>query len=122
MVSAVFDTCILIDCLNGVPEARSAIAAERRPAISTITWMEVMVGAPPAAEAATRSFLEGFVRVEIDEAVAEAAVALRRARRIKLPDAIILASADRLNVPLVTRNTKDFREEDGRVTVPYRRG
>jgi len=53
MVSAVFDTCVLIDCLNGMPEARSAIAAERRPAISAITWMEVMVGAPPGLRSPT---------------------------------------------------------------------
>ena len=121
MVKALLDTCILIDHLNGVPEARDEIARHEAPLISVVTWMEVMVGARPELEPATRAFLAGFAQVPLDRAVAEAAVRLRRDRRIRLPDAIIAASAAVAGAALVTRNTRDFDERDAGVRVPYRR-
>jgi predicted nucleic acid-binding protein len=56
MVKALFDTNILIDFLNAAPQARQEIDLYREKAISIVTWMEVMVGAPPSVEAATRTF------------------------------------------------------------------
>ena len=44
MVKALFDTCILIDYLNGIQSAKDEIELFKDKAISTITWMEVMVG------------------------------------------------------------------------------
>ena len=51
--------------------------------------------------------------------VAEKAVEERKQQGIKLPDAIILASADAEGCILVKRNTKDFDEDDPRVRFPY---
>jgi predicted nucleic acid-binding protein len=53
--------------------------------------------------------------------IAEQAVALRRDRRVKLPDAVIWATARSMGALLVTRNTKDFPADDPGVRVPYRR-
>ena len=47
MVKALFDTNILIDYLNAVPQARAELSLHPDKAISIITWMEVMVGAEP---------------------------------------------------------------------------
>ena len=114
------DTNILIDYLGGVAEAREELARHDDPSISAITWMEVMVGAGDDGEAAQlRSFLSGFRLVPIDEAVSELAVAIRRDHRIRLPDAIIWASARRIEGLLVTRNTKDFAADDPGIRVPY---
>ena len=44
---------------------------------------------------------------------------LRRERRLKLPDALIWATARRHGSLLVTRNTKDFPKDDPGVRVPY---
>ena len=55
--------------------------------------MEVMVGANHDLEAGTRSFLSGFDIIAVDEVIAKRAVSLRRSRRIKLPDAVIWATA-----------------------------
>ena len=60
MVKALFDTNILVDYLNAVPEARTELQRYTEKAVSIITWMEVMVGADSHLEAATRSFLNGF--------------------------------------------------------------
>ena len=58
---ALFDTNILIDYLNGIPQAKDVLTEYHiNPAISAITWMEVMVGAKkqgPALELKTRQFL-----------------------------------------------------------------
>jgi predicted nucleic acid-binding protein len=51
--------------------------------------------------------------------VACKAVDERKQSRLKLPDAIILASADCEGCILVTRNTKDFSKDDPRVRFPY---
>ena len=54
MVKALFDTNILIDYLNAVPQARSELQRYTEKAISIITWMEVMAGAHHDLEAPTR--------------------------------------------------------------------
>ena len=117
---ALFDTNILIDYLSGVVAAQEEMGRYVSRGISVITWMEVMAGAPSAHETRTRAFLSTFQAVPITPEVAERAVTLRRDRRIKLPDAIILASALMGDWLLVTRNTRDFPEEAGVVRVPYR--
>lgn len=120
MVKALFDTNILIDYLNAEPQARAEIQRYADKAISIVTWMEVMVGAEPAVEPATRTFLNGFELMGVDEDVAERAVQLRRNRRIRLPDAVIWATAQSNSMLLVTRNTKDFPTNDPGVRSPYK--
>jgi predicted nucleic acid-binding protein len=119
MVGAVFDTNILIDHLNAVPEARQEIERFENRAVSIITWMEVMVGATADLAEPTRRFLEGFKIIALDDEIANRAVALRRAHRIRLPDAVIWATAQTAGCLLVTRNTKDFPADDPGIREPY---
>jgi len=118
-MKALFDTNILIDYLNGVEHAREELRRYPEQLISPISWMEVMVGTRGEHEAAVRGFLAGFRPVVIDPEVAEEAVRLRREHRIRLPDAIIWASAHCESALLVTRNVKDFPPEHPGVRVPY---
>jgi len=120
MVGALFDTNILIDYLNGIPAARQELARYERRAISTITWMEVLAGAGPQEEATLRAWLDGFEVIPLDNAIAARAVAIRRQRRLRLPDAIVWASAQAHDLLLVTRNTKDFPVDEPGVREPYR--
>ncbi|MEQ1558757.1 MAG: type II toxin-antitoxin system VapC family toxin [Methyloglobulus sp.] len=119
MVSALFDTNILIDYLNGVEHAKTELERYRDKAISVITWMEVMVGATPETEEIIRAFLLTFDTLPIEEQVSEAAVKLRKKHGIKLPDAIVWATAQVNKRILVTRNTKDFSQDEPGVRVPY---
>jgi predicted nucleic acid-binding protein len=117
-----FDTNILIDFLNGVPEAQVATAPYSRRCISRITWMEVLAGVKDSpGEDIARTFLTQFDVVEMMEDVAEAALTIRRHHvpKLKLPDAIILASARLLGCRLITRNTRDFPSDSADVHVPY---
>lgn len=119
MVGALFDTNILIDHLNAIPQAREEIERFENRAISIITWMEVMGGANADLVEPTRRFLEGFNVIALDDEIANRAVELRRAHRIKLPDAVIWATAQTAGRLLVTRNTKDFSSDDPGVREPY---
>lgn len=117
---ALFDTNVLIDYLNGVSAAKSELARYARPAISIISWIEVLAGTKTAVEAETRKFLAAFERIELSEPIADRAVALRRASKLRVPDAIILATAREQGLLLVTRNTKDFSADEPGIRVPYR--
>ncbi|MFZ4764870.1 MAG: PIN domain-containing protein, partial [Roseimicrobium sp.] len=89
-------------------------------AISRITWMEVLIGAPDAdTQGNWESFLSQFELVELDEDVCRDAIQLRQQHRLKLPDALIWASARAYGADLVTRNTKDFKTGTPGIRVPY---
>lgn len=117
---AVFDTNILIDLFNNRVEAADAIehTASHR-AISIITWMEVMVGARRHGhEAKTAAVMGAFEIIDVSRDIAERSVLLREKHGMKLPDAIILATAQSRKCPLISRNTKDFAGID-EVLTPY---
>lgn len=119
-MKALFDTNILIDYLNGITLAKEEIDRYAHIAISVVTWMEVMVGTKPEEEAAVRRFLSRFEPVPLSATIAERAVEIRRATRVRLPDAIIRASAEVAHALLVSRNTKDFPEGEPWVRIPYK--
>jgi predicted nucleic acid-binding protein len=82
--------------------------------------LEVLVGIREKdEETEIRAFLGGFVVHEMDELTAEIALGLRRERRLRLPDAIILATAHAHSSLLVTRNTRDFKTAWPEIHVPY---
>ncbi|MBT2795364.1 type II toxin-antitoxin system VapC family toxin [Paraburkholderia strydomiana] len=120
MVKALFDTNILIDYLNGVGAAKKELARYEYRAISAITWMEVLVGASAEEDAAIRAWLDSFDVIAVDSAIANRAVEIRRTKKIRLPDAIVWASAQVHSLLLVSRNTKDFPADEPGVRVPYK--
>ena len=121
MASDLLDSAIVIDHMNGIAAATAYLELLESPGISIVTWIEVMAGLrDPQSEALGRTLLRSFELVPLSEAIAEEAVRIRRDRRLKLPDAIILATARQIGCPLVTRNTKDFSTDDPGIVVPYR--
>ena len=119
-MKALFDTNILIDYLVGSGEAERELQRYTERLISTITWMEVLAGARDEEEEDVIDlFLRDFGVVDVSRAIAREAVQIRRTRRMRLPDAIIWATARHESALLVTRNTKDFPADDPGVRVPY---
>ena len=119
-MKAVLDSDVLIDYLQGVPQAAVELARYRQPLYSVITFMELHCGARTAEQRAAVDVLLGtMTRVELSDAIARRAVELRQSLRLKLPDAIVLASAEEEGCFLVTRNTRDFPHGDLRVRFPY---
>ncbi len=120
-MKGVFDSDVAIDLLQGLPQAAVEMSRCTERCISIITWMEVMAGARNASEEEKiRHYLGTFHLLPVSEAIAERTVQLRRQRRLKLPDAIIWATALEIGCVLVTRNTKDFPPEDSSIRIPYR--
>jgi predicted nucleic acid-binding protein len=120
-VKAVVDTNILVDYLNGVTKAREELDSYEDLYVSLITWMEILIGAAEGEEEAeVREFLRRFRIHPVDEKIAERAVTIRRREKLRLPDAIIWATALELGTLLVTRNTRDFPARHPSIRVPYR--
>lgn len=117
-----FDSCILIDQLNRHPAAAEAVFEADERWLSVVARAEVLAGAhtPEAFRIAVR-LLEIFKVVDVDQVIADAAAALRRAHRIKLPDALILATAIHLDTPLITRD-EHFPPSLVPIVIPYRLG
>jgi predicted nucleic acid-binding protein len=76
-----------------------------------------MVGARSEREVSERRFLNRFRVVDV-QGVAALSVARRREQRLKLPDAVIYATAQAENCLLVTRNT-NFDVTLPNVRIPY---
>jgi predicted nucleic acid-binding protein len=120
-LSVLFDTNILIDLLRRVPAAKLELDryGPDEKSFSLITWIEVMAGATAATEAATRELLDEFLVFSVSEKIADRSAVIRRERRIKLPDAIIWATAEEHGRMLVTRNTRDYPTDDPGIRIPY---
>lgn len=117
---ALFDTNIIIDYLNGIEAAKQELSLYDSASISSITWMEVLVGAASGEEEIKlRAFMSLFTVLPVDIAVSEKAVELCRQYRMRLPDAMIWATAVCDSSLLVTRNTKDFPADHPGVRDPY---
>ncbi|MFB9243779.1 PIN domain-containing protein [Massilia antarctica] len=120
MVKALFDTNILIDYLNGIAEAELACDHYVDKAISVVTWMEIMEGVSEDEDERllVEAFLAQFELVPIDHKVALEASRVRETHAMRLPDAVIQATANLSGRVLITRDTRDFVPGDT-VLVPY---
>ena len=115
-----FDSCILIDVLNGVANARRAISGAATRMLSVVARAEVLAGiADGAARCDFDLLLAEFTHVDVTVAIADAAAAIRRGSRLKLPDALILATARACGLPLLTRDAA-FDSGDPGIVFPYR--
>jgi predicted nucleic acid-binding protein len=119
-MKALIDSVILIDYLQGLAKAKAEINRYSEPLYSIISWMEVMCGAETEEEEASAKLLfRSMHRVDLTSRIAQKAVGERKHSGLKLPDAVILATADCEGCILVTRNTRDFDPRDPRVRIPY---
>jgi predicted nucleic acid-binding protein len=120
VTEAVFDTNILIDVLRGIQPAQTELTRYKQRYISRMSWIEVMVGAPPEDAARAEGYLSHFRIIELNEDIARHAATLRSQRmRLKALDAIVLASAQKTGRILITRNTKDFPAQMPGIRIPY---
>ncbi len=117
---AIIDSDVLIDYLQGIDKARRELDRYAQREISIISWMEVMTGADsPAEENACREFLDTFTVHQLSVEIAAEAVRIRKQFRVRLPDAIVWATARTNSCLLVTRNSKDFSPKEPGVRIPY---
>lgn len=119
-MKAVFDMNILIDYLNGIEAASEELFLYETRMISIITYIEIMVGAKSEdEEKAIRGFISSFQVLDLSSAIANETVLLRKSHRLKIPDAIVYATARVEGCFLVSRNTKDLKADWPDIRVPY---
>ncbi len=92
------------------------------PELSVITNIELF--ASPNIPQVENEMLYAFVSIAVVHPVTtdliDITVRIRKERRMKLPDAIIAATALYYNLPLITRNVGDFKNiADLRIYNPY---
>ncbi len=114
-----FDTNIIIDWLMDRAPAIRELSRYPRQRISRIVWAEILAGEPMETRATVRELILPFEVVEVDSRIAAAAADIRFRSRMKLLDALILATAQVNGAVLVTRNAKDFRAEMPGIRIPY---
>lgn len=117
------DSVILIDHLNGIPEATRFILDldPLQTAVSVITRAEILSGVGQNEKTHIIPLMDQYQLLIIDKPVADLAAELRKTNRWKLPDAFQAALALHHKIKFATRNTKDFdpKKQDF-VEIPYR--
>ena len=113
-MSRVFDSNILIYYLNRTLPHEARVQVDRwiteGAAISIITHIEVLSFPMTADETQqAEDLLAQFDEVPLQEAIIQRTILVRQQHRIRLPDAVIAATALERGVPLVTRNVGDFQ-------------
>jgi len=112
------DTNILIDVLRGEEVALAWLEKQPSPKISVITWIEVLVGCRDEEADSVQAWLQVFPCLSVDAGISRETVRIRRLHGLKVPDAIILATARSLQLTLATRNSRDFPLALGGVLIP----
>ena len=84
------------------------------PVISAITEIELLCWKTATEKDLNvlRNFIDDAYVIELEQAIKEKTADLRKMYKIKLPDAIIAATALIYNLTLITRNTSDFKKID----------
>ncbi len=115
------DTNMMIYYLNGDQIAIDWLREHKNHiSISMIVSLEVL--SYPFTELEdkiVRGFLGAFRLFDLDQPIFEKTIHLRRAHKIKLPDAIIAATANCHDLTLVTRNVSDFKNLNIQVFNPF---
>lgn len=119
MITEIVDTNIIIYFILGKPEGKWLLeqlnAGRSHLGVSIITESELFSKRNLQEE--ERIFLEEcllhFTKIDVNSTIARWAALYRSQYRMALADATIAATARYLDVPLVTYNTKDFKNISG---------
>ena len=114
-----FDTNIFLYYLTGDARVRKLFSepflSENEVITSAIVRIELLSFFPlsHAEESAIRGMLEQFRVIPLTYDIEELAIEIRRKHRVRIPDAIIAATAYSTSSVLVTHNIKDFKRITG---------
>jgi predicted nucleic acid-binding protein len=115
------DSNIIIYHLNNEPIAtRFLVDSQADCAISQITYIEVLsFEFSEEEEFLVKKLLEKFNILDVNQKIAINAVKNRKLKKIRLPDNIILSTAQVNNLILVTRNLDDFKFFEVEILNPF---
>jgi len=92
-----------------------SLLLKSRPVISAITEIELLCWKTTSKKdiQVLQSFISDSFVIELEQTIKNKTAEIRKTSNIKLPDAIIAATAILYDLELVSRNTKDFKNIKG---------
>jgi predicted nucleic acid-binding protein len=104
------DTSLIINLFNGVKEIEELISG-RSLFISVISEIEVLSfpNITPSEKTLIKDFLSGCYIIDMEPAIKDITIEIRSKYKVKLPDAIIAATAIYFDLPLFTMD-KGFKK------------
>lgn len=116
---AILDSNVVIEASKRLIDFKATLLPYSTIYISVVTYTEVMGFnfVDTSEEQAIKNLLAKFPVVEINKEIADITITYRKKKKIKLPDAFILATAAYLNADLITSNIDDFKDLDEQVTI-----
>lgn len=119
------DTNSVIDYLGlKIPNSRMDFISsiiDEVPKVSIITKIEVLgFNAPENHYQLLTDFMNDSIVLELSNNIVDACIEIRKKYKIKLPDAIIAATALVYNLTIISRNVSDFQNIEGITVInPY---
>lgn len=110
------DTDVLIDYSRGIEKTKGILKnleSDHILAISVVTQLELMVGCENKSDfKSLQKFLSNFEIIQLSKSTSEIAVDLFKKYRLShgvlIPDMLIASTALTLEIPLLSKNRKDF--------------
>lgn len=117
--SLVIDTNILIYLSKGIIDFDTISRNYDNLYISAISYMEAMgyEFKNKDEQELLQEFLKSIKIVETDLEISDIVISYRSKSKIKLPDAIILATAKKLKSDLITADVSDFKKIDPNIKI-----
>ncbi len=115
----IFDTNTLIYLSKNILKIEDIIFPETKPKISLITYIE-WLGYDfilPKEQVYRERICASYEVIHLSDQIINETISLRKRNKIKLPDAIIYATALAEGLPLITNNTDDFKKLGDRVQL-----
>jgi predicted nucleic acid-binding protein len=117
------DSNAIIDFFNkSLPESGRNLLFTIAPVISIVTFIEIFSSNKASAQEIKelQRFSDVATIYNVDHNIALITIELRKKYKIKLPDALIAATAIFYNLVLITRNVSDFEKIKGlEIVNPY---
>ena len=113
----IFDTNILVYISKNILKIEKLIDPQIKPGISIISYIEAL-GFPfaiPGDQFYMQRICASCTTIQLSDLIVHETINLRRSNRIKLPDAIIYATALVQGLPLLTNNIDDFKSLGNKV-------
>jgi predicted nucleic acid-binding protein len=117
--NAILDSNILIYASKGLINLKNILSSYTRVYISAITYMEVMgyKFISDEEKMLTERLVNSFEVIHTTNYIIGRVIEFKRKSKIKLPDAIILATCGQLKASLITNNEVDFRNLDDSIKI-----
>lgn len=118
---AIFDTNVIIFASKGLIDIEKLLDRYDRFYISIISYMEIYgyVFQDENERRKIDNIIDNFEIIEVDFSIAQQVIQYKQTvkKKIKLPDAIILATANYLQAELITDDWDDFINIDANVKI-----